>query len=70
LSQSSPCSNVIVPSSLVATTNTLPLQIVGMVQRSDVDNAIGAYCRLLVKFNYHEFGYAIVPGTQGNFLGL
>lgn len=37
----------------VATTNTLPLKIMGLVQRPD--NAFGVNAKWLVKFNQHEF---------------
>lgn len=66
LSPSAPYSNVIVSSATVNTTATLPLQIVGLVQRDD--NSAGAYSSLLVRFNLHEFGFAPIGGT--NFTGL
>lgn len=47
LSNSSPFSSTVATSP--ATTNTLPLQILGIVQRPD--NAYGAYAALRVKFN-------------------
>jgi hypothetical protein len=47
-----------------ATTNTLPIRILGMVQRAD--NSVGAYVRVLAKFNNHEFGV----GTGTNFTGV
>lgn len=69
LTQSSPYSNVCVPSGSIATTATLPLQIVGLVQRDD--NAVGAYSSLLIKFNFHEFGMAQIVATAAqNFTGL
>ena len=68
LSQSSPYSNTIVASGTVATTASLPLQIVGLVQRDD--NAVGAYASLLVRFNFHEFGFAQTGAAGTNFLGL
>lgn len=46
-----------------ATTNTLPIRLLGLVQR--VDNATGSYARVLAKFNTHEFGV----GTGTNFTG-
>jgi hypothetical protein len=64
LTPSSPYSNTIVSSATVNTTNTLPIQILGLKQTPD--NAVGAYSRLLVKFNSHEFGVA----TGTNFTGL
>jgi hypothetical protein len=68
LSPSSPYSNTIVASGTVATTASLPLQIVGLVQRDD--NSVGAYASLLVKFNFHEFGMAQIGAAATNFLGL
>jgi hypothetical protein len=71
LSQSSPQSNIIIPSSTVATTASLPLQILGLVQRADNPGSnVGAYSRLLVKFNFHELGMAQVGAAATNFLGL
>lgn len=69
LSPSSPYSNLCIGSGTVATTATLPIQIVGLVQRDD--NATGAYSALLCKFNFHEFGMAQVVATAAqNFTGL
>lgn len=45
----------------VATTNTLNLKIVGLVQRPD--NAFGVYAKWLVRFNLHELNGA---GTTGH----
>jgi len=42
-----------------ATTNSLPLQVIGLVQRAD--NAFGAYAALQVRFNVH----ALVGATTG-----
>lgn len=64
LKPSAPFSNVAIVSSTVNTTNTLPVQLLGLVQR--VDNEVGAYERLLCRFNNHEFGVA----TGTNFTGL
>lgn len=46
-----------------ATTNTLPIRLLGAVQRPD--NTVGAYVRVVAKFNTHEFGV----GTGTNFTG-
>jgi hypothetical protein len=46
------------------TTNTLPIRVLGAVQRPD--NAVGAYVRVIAKFNNHEFGV----GTGTNFTGV
>ena len=64
LAPSSPYSNIILSSATVATTNTLPVQMLGLSQKPD--NAIGAYARILCRFNNHEFGVA----TGTNFTGL
>lgn len=64
LTQSAPYSNLILSSATVNTTNTLPIQMLGLAQRSD--NAVGAYSRILCKFNSHEFGYA----AGANFTGI
>ena len=64
LTPSSPYSNIILSSATVNTTNTLPVQMLGLSQKSD--NAIGAYARILCRFNNHEFGVA----TGTNFTGL
>lgn len=59
LSPSSPFSATVLTSP--ATTNTLPIRLLGLVQR--VDNGTGAYARVVAKFNTHEFGV----GTGTNF---
>ena len=64
LAPSSPYSNIIISSATVNTTNTLPIQMLGLSQKPD--NAIGAYARILCRFNNHEFGVA----TGTNFTGL
>ena len=64
LSPSSPYSNVVLSSATVNTTNTLPVQMLGLVQRPG--NEIGAYARILCRFNSHEFSQA----TGTNFTGL
>lgn len=45
-----------------AVTATLPIRLIGLVQRSD--NAIGAYCRVLCKWNYHAM--APTAGASGS----
>ena len=62
LSQSSPSSSTVLTSP--ATTNTLPIRLLGLVQRAD--NGTGAYARVVAKFNIHEFGV----GTGTNFTGV
>lgn len=64
LATSAPVSNVILSSATVNTTNTLPVQMLGLVQR--IDNEVGAYSRILCRFNNHEFGVA----TGTNFTGI
>ena len=64
LGPNTPYSNIILSSATVSTTNTLPIQMLGLAQKSD--NAIGAYARILCRFNNHEFGVA----TGTNFTGL
>ena len=64
LGPNAPYSNIILSSATVSTTNTLPIQMLGLAQKSD--NAIGAYARILCRFNNHEFGNA----TGTNFTGL
>jgi len=64
LATSSPYSNVCITSATVNTTNTLPVTLLGLVQA--VDNEVGAYSRLLCRFNNHEFGVA----TGTNFTGV
>lgn len=61
LTPASPMSNIIISSATVNTTNTLPLQLLGYVQRDD--NVVAtAYARLLCRFNNHEF--AVATGTN------
>lgn len=61
LSSAAPQSNLIISSATVNTTNTLPIRLLGLAQKAD--NAVGAYSRLLCRFNNHEFG----NGTGTNF---
>lgn len=62
LTQSSPYSSTVLTAP--NTTNTLPIRLLGLVQR--VDNSTGAYARVVAKFNIHEFGV----GTGTNFTGV
>ena len=57
LSQSSPYSSTV--ATAPATTNSLPLQVLGYVQRPD--NSVGAYAALRVRFNVN----AAYGGTTG-----
>jgi hypothetical protein len=57
LGNSSPYSSIVATSP--ATTNSLPLQIIGLVQRPD--NGFGSYAALLVRWNVHAY----VGGTTG-----
>lgn len=52
-------SNTVVSSSTIATTNTLNMKLMGLVQKPN--NAFGAYARWLVKINLHE----LAGGTAG-----
>lgn len=47
------------------TTATLPIRLLGLVQRPD--NIIGAYGRVLCKWNFHEFG--VTAGASGTVPG-
>lgn len=60
LSPSNPYSSTV--ATAPATTNTLPLQILGIVQRPD--NGFGAYAALRVRFNVHA-QYGAVSGRTG-----
>lgn len=62
LSQSSPYSSIVATSA--ATTNTLPLRLLGLAQIPN--NTFGANATVLAKFNIHEFGV----GTGTNFTGV
>lgn len=64
LAPSAPLSNVALNSASVGTTNTLPLQMLGLAQR--IDNEVGAYSRILVRFNNHELGV----GTGTNWTAI
>ena len=63
LAVSSPFSSTVLTSPAV--TATLPIRLLGLVQRSD--NAVGAYCKVLCKWNYHEFG--VTAGASGSVVG-
>ena len=62
LAPSSPYSNIMLASSTISTTNTLPIRMLGLAQKPD-NMAIGAYTRMLCRFNNHEFS----QGTGTNF---
>ena len=64
LTQTAPLSNVVLSSATVNTTNTLPVQLLGLARYPD--NTFGAYARMLCRFNSHEFGVA----TGTNFTGI
>ena len=63
LSTAAPYSNLVLTSPAV--TATLPVRIIGAVQRED--NEIGAYVRVLCKWNYHEYG--VTAGASGTVVG-
>jgi hypothetical protein len=48
-----------------AVTATLPVRLLGLIQRPD--NATGSYAKVLCKWNYHEFG--ITAGASGTVVG-
>jgi hypothetical protein len=60
LSTAAPYSNLVLTSPAV--TATLPVRLLGAVQRQG--NEIGAYVRVLCKWNYHEFG--VTSGASGS----
>jgi hypothetical protein len=63
LSQSSPYSSTVLTAP--ATTATLPIRLLGAVQT--VDNEVGAYVRVLAKWNYHALG--VTAGASGTVPG-
>lgn len=60
LAQSAPLSNMVLTGP--ATTATLPVRILGLVQEQG--NEVGAYCKVLCKWNYHEYG--VTAGASGS----
>ena len=71
LSPSSPFSDMIL--SGPAATATLPIRLLGAVQRIDNEatTAASPYIRVLCKFNYHEYGtIASASGTVVNYLAV
>ena len=51
----------------IASTATLPIHVLGLVQRPD--NALGAYAKVLCKWNYHAYGpIATASGSIANLL--
>ena len=71
LSTSSPFSDMVLSSPAV--TATLPIRLLGAVQRIDneVTTAASPYVRVLCKFNYHEYGtIASASGTVVNYLAV
>lgn len=56
----SPVSATVIDSATIATTNSLPIKIIGLSQIPG--NAAGAFARWLCKFNLHELS---VSGTTG-----
>jgi hypothetical protein len=71
LSTSSPFSDMVL--SGPAVTATLPIRLLGAVQRVDneVTSAASPYVRVLCKFNYHEYGtIASASGSVVNYLAV
>jgi hypothetical protein len=60
LAQSAPLSSMVLTAP--ATTATLPVRVIGLVQEEG--NEVGAYCRVLCKWNYHEYG--VTAGASGS----
>lgn len=60
LAQSAPFSNAVLTAPAV--TATLPVRLLGAVQSQN--NEVGAYVRVLAKWNYHEYG--VTPGASGS----
>lgn len=60
LSTAAPYSSTVLTAPAV--TATLPVRLMGAVQREG--NEIGAYVRVLCKWNYHEYG--VTPGASGS----
>ena len=61
--QSTPMSTMVLTGP--ATTATLPIRLMGAIQAPN--NAVGAYVRVLCKWNYHEFG--TTAGASGTVVG-
>ena len=64
LAVSSPFSSIVLTGP--ATTNTLPIRLLGLLQTPTSIGQFGAYANVLAKFNNHEFGV----GTGTNFQGV
>lgn len=56
---SSPVSSIVIAGGTINTTNTLPVRMLGLVQREDnqitSSTTVGAYCWVKCKWNTHEF---------------
>ena len=71
LSNSAPYSDMVLTGPAV--TATLPIRLLGAVQKGDnqVTSAASPYVRVLCKFNYHEFGtIGSASGTVVNYLAV
>ena len=71
LSNSSPYSDMVLTGPAV--TATLPIRLLGAVQKGDnqVTSAASPYVRVLCKFNYHEFGtIGSASGSVVNYLAV
>jgi hypothetical protein len=71
LSNSAPYSDMVLTAPAV--TATLPIRMLGAVQKGDnqVTSAASPYVRVLCKFNYHEFGtIGSASGTVVNYLAV
>lgn len=63
LSSAAPLSSMVLTAPAV--TATLPVRVIGLVQREG--NEVGAYARVLCKWNFHEYG--VTAGASGTVPG-
>lgn len=54
LTTSSPLSNIVLTTPNTGV--TYPVQLLGLVQRPETQASVGAYAKVLCKFNYHQYG--------------
>lgn len=54
LSQSAPYSNIVLTTPNTGV--TYPIQLLGLVQRPETQGSVGAYAKVLCKWNYHQYG--------------
>lgn len=64
LSQTAPYSNIVLTSPNTGV--TYPIRLLGLVQRPETTGSVGAYAKVLCKFNFHEYGMApVASGAAG-----